>query len=117
MTKSKTPTETAASGVAAMTEAMMSANPAMAKLWSDMATESARFVSERLQEDVKAQREMLACKTPAELAKVQAEFFQKAMSQYTAEAYKMFEIMTDAGGEAVKGAKTGTSRGYDDVPV
>lgn len=117
MTKSEKPTDATTQGVAAMSQAMLAANPALAGIWSELASESARFVSQRLQEDIKTQTAMLACKTPAELAKLQTEFFQTAMTQYTEEAYKMFEIMTEAGGEAVKEAKTGSSRNYDDVPV
>lgn len=117
MTKSEKPTDATTQSVAAMSQAMLAANPALAGIWSELASESARFVSQRLQEDIKAQTAMLACKTPADLAKLQAEFFQTAMSQYTEEVYRIADIMLKATGPIVQLTKTGRSRDYDDVPI
>ena len=117
MAKSTKKTETPDGGVADMTAAMMAANPALAKSWATLMNESARFLSERLQKDLDAQKALLACKTPAEVVEVQTEFFRKAMTDYSDEAQRMFKIMTGAGEEAVKEAKSSSRRGYDDVPV
>ncbi|MEL7258777.1 MAG: phasin family protein [Pseudomonadota bacterium] len=117
MSKSTKKSETAPYDLSAMVASITAANPAMAKAWMDLMSESARFVSARLREDVETQKAMLNCKNPAEVVQVQSEFFQKAFEQYTAEAMKMFEIMTSATEEMVKDANTGRKRGYDDVPV
>ena len=101
----------------AMAEMMMPGNPAMARAWAEIMSESARFLSERLQEDMETQKAMLACKNPAEVIQVQTEFFRKAMADYTDEAQRMFKIMTGAGEDVVKEVKSSTKRGYDDVPV
>lgn len=117
MAKSAKKTKTDESGIADVTATMMAANPALAKTWATVMNESARFLSERLQEDMEAQKALLACKTPAEVVKVQSEFFRKAMVQYSDEAQRMFRIMTDATEEAVREAGTGTRREYDDIPI
>ena len=115
MTKSARKT-TAKPDTTALASAMAAANPA-ARMWLDIMTESTRFVSERLQNDLETQRAMLRCQSPADLVQVQSEFFRKAMEQYSSEAQRLFQIMTEATGDTVKDAKTGTKRGYDDIPV
>lgn len=117
MTRSAKKTNTGMTGVSDLTTAMMGGNPAAAKVWADIMTESTRFVSDRLQQDVETQHAMLRCKTPADVVQLQSAFFQKAIEQYTDEAKRLFEIMTDATEGAVKDTKSGKSRGYDDVPV
>jgi hypothetical protein len=117
MAKSKKAPEAATGDMPTMTAAMLVGNPALAKPWTEMMIESARFVSERLQHDFETQKVMVACKTPAEVMQVQSEFFRKAMSDYTDEAQRMYQIMTGTGEDAFKQAKTKTKRGYDDVPV
>ncbi|THH36024.1 phasin family protein [Aliishimia ponticola] len=92
-----------------MAAAMALFNPALATAWVEMMTESARFVSDRLQQDMETQRALLNCKTPAELLQVQTEFYQNAMEQYAAEANKLMEMMTQAAASH--------KRGYDDVPL
>ncbi len=114
--KAKT-SETTTPGIPEITASMMAGNPLMAKAWIEMMTESARFLSNRLQQDLETQKAMLACKTPAELVEVQSEFVRNAMADYSAEAQRMFRIMMGATEEAVDQAKTGTKRGYDDVPL
>jgi len=117
MAKSTKKPETENADISAMTAAMMVGNPALAKAWTEVMTESARFVSERLQQDFETQKVMMACKTPAEVMQVQSEFFRKAMQDYGEEAQRMYQIMTGAGEDAFKQVKTKTKRGYDDVPV
>jgi len=117
MAKSTKKSETATGGMPAMTAAMMVGNPALAKAWTEVMTESARFVSQRLQQDFETQKVMMSCKTPAEVMQVQSEFFRKAMSDYTDEAQRMYQIMTSAGEDGSKQSESSTKRGYDDVPV
>lgn len=96
-----------------MSAAILAANPATAKMWLDIVNESARFVSERLREDLSTQTAMLQCKSPVELVQVQSEFIRKAVEQYTEESMRLFEIMREAAAEA----GSGQSREYDDVPL
>ena len=86
---------------------MAAFNPAAAKVWQDIMTESVRFMTERLQKDMETQKAMLSCKSPAELLQLQTEFFQDAMKDYTDEATRMLTLMSS----------TGTARSYDDVPL
>ena len=99
--------------VSAMSAAILAANPATAKMWLDIVNESARFVSERLREDLSTQTAMLRCKSPVELVQVQSEFIRKAVEQYTEESMRLFEIMREAAAEA----GSVQSREYDDVPL
>ncbi len=105
------------SPVVGLTTAMMVANPAVTKAWTDIMKESARFVSERLQEDMEAQKKLLQCKTPADLVQFQSEFVLKAMQQYADEAQRITKIMTDAGEDIAKDARHSWSRVYDNIPL
>jgi hypothetical protein len=118
-TDDKAAGKTTGSGAQAASDlasAMMLGQPA-AKAWAEVMNESARFVADRLQKDVEAQQALLKCKTPAEVAQVQSEFFQTAIEEYTEEAKRMFEILSGAAEETMDEVKTGQSRDYDDVPV
>lgn len=117
MAKSAKKPETATGGLPDMTVAMMAGSPALAKAWADIMRESARFLSDRLQEDMETQKALLSCKNPAEVVQVQSEFFRKAMVDYTDEAQRMLMLMTGAGEDALEETKSTTKRGYDDVPV
>lgn len=104
-------------GAEAMTAAMRALNPAASGAWMDVMTESARFVSDRLQQDLETQKALLACKSPADLLKVQTEFYQTAMEQYAAEATKLFQMMSSATQECVDTTKSTKARKYNDVPL
>jgi hypothetical protein len=115
MTKSARKTA-AKPDASALATAIAAGNPA-ARMWLDIMAESTRFVSERLQNDLEAQQALLRCQSPADLVKVQSEFFRRAVEQYTSEAQRMFQIMTEATDTAVRDSKTSAKRGYDDIPV
>ena len=100
-----------------MSAMMMTSNSAAAKVWTAMMTETTRFLTQRLTDDLETQKAMLNCKHPAEIVQLQSEFFRKSVEQYTAEAHRMFEIMTSATEEAVKETGAGTKRGYNDIPL
>jgi hypothetical protein len=93
----------------------MSAGSVAIQAWMDMGTETLRFVWDRLQQDMKTQKAMLACTSLEEIQKVQAEFFRSAQDQYAAEARKMQEML----GKATTAGMTASirPRRYDDVPV
>ncbi|NHX28030.1 phasin family protein, partial [Escherichia coli] len=73
--------------------------------------------SERLKYDLETQAPFMACKSPVDMAQVQSQFFRKAMEYCTAEAQRMFALMTEATEQALKQTGTGTKRKYDDVPI
>ena len=109
--------EAKAPSMADFATSFMMGNPALTKAWSDLMAENVRFLSDRLEQDFETQKAMLACKTPADVMKVQSEFFQKAVEDYSGGAQRVFEILTAASTEAVEGAKSSFKRGYDDVPL
>ncbi len=87
----------------------------VAQAWMDIGSEAVRFVWDRLQQDIKTQTAMLACKNVEDLQKLQAEFFAAAQEQYAAEAGKMLALVGKA---TVAGLKTSAkARRYDDVPL
>lgn len=96
--------------------AWVALNP-MGKIWLDVMSETVRFLSERLKQDVETQKAMLACKDPADLMKLQADFYRTAMEQYTAEATTMMDILSKSAAGSVGAASFGQKRGYDDVPL
>lgn len=89
------------------TAALAALNPMAAKVWQDILTESARFMTERLQKDMETQKALLSCKSPTELMQLQTEFYQEALSDYTEQTTRMLQLMS----------QTGSKRSYDDVPL
>lgn len=73
-------------------KALTGMNTAWFEAVSDMGSEVMSFLAERIQEDVKTQHQMLHCKDAGELQKIQAEFIQKAIDQYTLETGKLVEM-------------------------
>ena len=105
------------SGAPAMIAAIMAVNPIAAKAWPDIMSETACFLTERLQQDIDTQKAMLTCKSPAELLQVKAEFIRSAMEQYTDYATRLYAKISAAAEDAGKGARSSHSRGYNDVPL
>lgn len=81
--------------------------------WMDISTEAVRFVWNRLQEDMKTQQALLACKSLDEIREVQAGFFTAAQQDYAQEAERMLEMLSKATGQALQAGP----RRYDDVPL
>lgn len=104
-------------GASAMTAAAVPFNPVAAKAWQDIMSESARFMADRLRQDLHAQKAMLACKTPNELLLVQSEFYKKAVEQYAEGFARLSKMMIAATSDTLEDAQSGHSRGYDDIPI
>lgn len=111
-TEAKTESETPA-----MTAAMMAFNPVITQTWMDIMSDSARFLTERLQQDMDTQKALLACKGPAELLEVQSAFFKKAMAHYTDYAKHLQGKIATATEDTMQDARSGFARSYDDVPL
>ena len=101
--KAKKPAETNA-----MADAMNSFPLMNPQVWQEIMSESAAFMTERLQKDLETQQAMLTCKSPVELINLQSDFVQKALTDYTEEATRMYKLLTRT---------SGTARDYDDVPL
>lgn len=104
-------------GTPAMTAAMQAFNPVLTQAWMDILSDSARFLTERLHQDLDTQKALLACKTPAELLQVQSAFLKSALAQYTAYATRCQSKLATAAEDTMGDARSGFSRGYDDVPL
>ncbi|WP_322889532.1 MULTISPECIES: phasin family protein [unclassified Yoonia] len=78
--------------LAAVTPAATWMNTAWIEAMTEVGSELATFVAERLRQDIELQQALLRCRSLAEVPHVQAEFFQKALDQYQAETGKLIEI-------------------------
>ncbi len=92
-------------------------NDPQLKVWSDLCAEVMQFASSRMQQDIEAQKAMLACKSPQDLQKVQSQYFSKALEDYSAQIKRAMEVMSGAADKRTGGVFTSTMRGYDDVPL
>lgn len=117
MAKSKDKDSGEDTATSAMTATMTALNPVAAKAWQEMMSESTRFLTDRLKQDLETQKAILACKTPAELMEIQSAFLKTATEQYSAYAFRMQKTLTSATTDAAKTARSTHSRGFDDVPL
>lgn len=62
---------------------------------SDIGAEWMNFVADRVREDVKTQHELLHAKDLNEIQRIQADFLQKAMDDYSNETGKMVKFCAD----------------------
>ncbi len=85
------------------------------QVWAEIGAETVRFVTARLEQDIKTQQAMFACTSLAELQKIQSAFFATAREHYAAEAVRMLEVLLAV---ATSGQTAATrARRYDDVPL
>ena len=59
---------------------------------TDMGSEMLSFIAARVEQDVQTQSALLQAEGVAEVQNIQAQFFQKAMDDYAAEAGKLMKI-------------------------
>lgn len=97
-----------------MTTTLAVFNPAAAQTWMEITTECARFAMDRVQKDFAAQRDMMACTTPADLMTLQSNYCRDAAKEYADQATRMVELMTQAASKATIGT---TTRKYNDIPL
>jgi len=96
---------------------LLLANPAAVQAWIDINAELAQIVAERWQHDAEAQRAIMACKSPLELAQVLPQQWDRT-TRHCAEAItRLTRIVTDSTEKTLQGAVTGRARAYDDVPL
>ncbi len=70
---------------------------------SAMGSEVTQFIADRIKEDVKAQHQIIHCKDAGELRKIQSDFVQNAIEQYTTETGKLVEMSNKFMTSALKG--------------
>ena len=75
---------------------------AVGECWADMVEESARFMADRIKQDVRLVHAMLHCKRAADLQSLQADFLQTMINNYQGEMARMSEL-----GSAMGRAMTG----------
>lgn len=99
MTTKKKTDETVSPAVSifnAMQDAGMNSFPAFGMSWieamTNMSAEMAKFMADRVQQDVKTRQDILQTKGITDVQRIQAEFFQKAMDDYSAEMTKLVEM-------------------------
>lgn len=68
-------------------------------------SELVAFVANRIQEDFRTQHALLHCSDPKELRRIQTEFMQKAIDDYTAETGRIAELGVEFWQSAVAEAK------------
>ncbi|MEQ3708151.1 MAG: phasin family protein [Tateyamaria sp.] len=111
MTKS-TQTETPA--LAAMLNTF---NPHASTVWAEVMNAQTRFIMDRLQKDMEAQKAVLTCRDPSQLLQIQSDFYQSTIAEYAEQTARMLKLTTDVTAKTMEAAKAGYSRAYDDVPL
>jgi hypothetical protein len=104
-------------GTSAMAVAMKAVNPVAAEAWISCTSEIAQFLTERVKQDLDTQKAVMACKSPAELLKVQADFVTTAVDQYTGFSMRLYKAMTTATTNPFQGMRPLRARRYDDLPL
>jgi Phasin protein len=75
--------------------------------WTKLAGESARFVTQRLEQDMDLLAKMRACRSPLELLQLQSAFMQRALVDYMQEAGKLADMETAAGVSEIEAVDRG----------
>lgn len=77
-------------------EASFKSMPGLGTDWfeamSDVGSEMLNFTAARIKQDVETQHKLLHAKELAEIQHIQAEFFQRAIDDYTAEMAKLMDM-------------------------
>ena len=77
-------------------ENMTEMNANLMESFGDMSAQMAKFFAQRIEEDVKAQHDLLHCKTLQDVQHIQLQFFENAFKQYQENSAKMLDIGTQA---------------------
>ena len=69
-------------------------NTNLLETFGDISAHMAKFIAQRIEEDVKVQHELLHCKSLTDVQTVQLNFFEQALRQYQESAARMFDLGT-----------------------
>lgn len=114
------PSETKPNPMAAVMENMAALNPMQVgpfKAMFDASTEAMQFLSSRMEQNLEAQRAIMACKTFENIQTVQANYYTKALEDYRGATAKMMELLKSGTAGGANAAVSSTNRKYDDVPL
>ncbi len=75
---------------------MADVNMHMLEAFGDIGAEMARFMAQRIQEDVKVQQDLLHSKSLGEIQDIQLSFFEEALKQYQEGAAHLYTIASHA---------------------
>jgi hypothetical protein len=114
--KAQDPTHKDNSGTPGPEWPLMATSTVM-QAWTQIGAETVRFISDRLQQDIKTQKAMLACTSLEDLRKVQADFFRATQNHYATQGQRMMEIVGKAATIWPIPATGSAKLAYDDVPV
>lgn len=113
---SETPTNMN-TGIPAATAAMQAAFPNAAAAWLDIIAESGRFGTACLEQFLKTQQALLACRNAADVMEVQSDYFATAMRQYSEATSRFMEMVSTATGATMADVNISHARSFDDVPL
>ncbi len=85
--------------------------------WAEMMKEGVQFLSERIERDMKAQRDFLSCTSPEEALRVQSEYCKDVVAQYAGQFQRMAELFSQTTALGWSEATASRARKYDDVPL
>ena len=85
--------------------------------WAEVMKEGVHFISERMGQDMQAQRDFLNCRSIEDVLRLQSKFYRDALAQYTQQFQRMAELMSEATALGWSEATTPRARKYDDVPL
>lgn len=83
-------------------EALTGVGMAFMEGWAEASSQVATFLARRIQSDFQLQREILQCRDPAELVRIQTAFVQKAIEDYRTEGSKLAQIGTGIADAALR---------------
>lgn len=92
MTKTKTGATPLSELATAGMEPLTSVGRAFIEGWVEASVEIAAFLGRRIQSDIDLQRQILQCRDPAELVRIQTAFVEKAVEEYRAETGRLTRI-------------------------
>lgn len=89
--------------------------PELAQMWMEITARCAAFAMDRLQADMAAHREMIACSTPNALMQTQAKYCLDTAQAYNDQTAWLVQMISDA--MSLQGSNLVLSRKYNDVPI
>ena len=117
MAQKNTSSRQANDGTQSQASDLAALSSAGAGAWLGIVAESGQFVARRLEEDLKAQKALMSCKTPAEVMQVQADYFRTAAEQCSEQTSRVLGILSGTMGGSFVPSKSLFARRYDDVPL
>lgn len=91
--------------------------PNMLPAWQELLTECNRFMMDRWQQGMDAQKALLSSASPMEAIQIQTDFVQNAIKEYSEETMYLFQLACEPANLPAGDLRPGSKRRYDDVPL